>query len=60
MGLKAHEMDARPHVWGTIDDERCTWKMKENAFGGILESLEDDLAHLSTWTLAFEGLKRHH
>jgi hypothetical protein len=59
-GLEAHEMDVRPHVWGTIDDECCTWKMKDVSFGGILASSEDELAPLSTWTLAFGGLKRHH
>jgi hypothetical protein len=42
-GLEAHEMDARPHVWGTIDDERCTWKMKDVSFGGTLASPKDEI-----------------
>jgi hypothetical protein len=52
----AHRMVARPHVWGTIDDERCTWKKKDVAFGGTLASLEDEVPPFSTWMLAFGGL----
>jgi hypothetical protein len=58
-GLGAHEMDARPHVWGIIDDEICTWKIEEVSFGGIFSSLEDEAPTLSTWTLAFGGLLCH-
>jgi hypothetical protein len=54
-GLEAHEMNGRPRIWGTIDDERCTWKMKDVAFGGILALLENELAPLSTWMLAFKA-----
>ena len=47
-GLEAHEMDVRPHVWGTIDDEHCAWKMKDVTFGGILVWLRDETPPYST------------
>jgi hypothetical protein len=37
-GLEAHEMDVRPQVWGTIDDEHCTLRMEDDVFGGTLVS----------------------
>jgi hypothetical protein len=55
-GLEAHEMDARPHVWGTIYDELFTLKMKDVSFGGFLASLEDEISPFSTWTFPFGGL----
>jgi hypothetical protein len=44
----SHRMDARPHVWGTIDDEHCAWKMKDVSFGGILAWIEDGIPPFST------------
>jgi hypothetical protein len=52
-------MDAIPHIWVTIDDEHCTLRVEDVAFGGTLASLEDEVAPFSTWTLAFGGLGRH-
>jgi hypothetical protein len=54
--LEAHDMDARPHVWGTIDDERCTWKMKDIAFGGTLASPKDEIVPSPTLMFVFEGI----
>jgi hypothetical protein len=49
-------MDARPHIWGTIDDEHCAWKMKDVVCGGILAWLKDGIPPFSTLTLAFGSL----
>jgi hypothetical protein len=58
-GLKAYMMDAMPHTWETIDDEHCTLRMEDVAFGGTLASLEDEIAPLFHLDVAFGGLGRH-
>jgi hypothetical protein len=58
-GLKSHEMDARPRMWKTIDDECCILRIKEVSFGGSLTSPEDEIAPSPTWKFAFGGLGRH-
>jgi hypothetical protein len=53
-------MDVRPHVWGTWDDEHCTLRMDDFAFGGTLAWPDDDIPPSSAWTLAFGGLDITH
>jgi hypothetical protein len=55
----AHGMDAIPCIWETMDDECCTLRMENVAFGGSLVSLEDEVAPFSTWTFSFGGLGHH-
>ena len=35
-GLKSHGVDAIPHMWEIVDDERFTLRMEEVSFGGTL------------------------
>jgi hypothetical protein len=55
----AHRMNTIPRIWEIMDDERCTLRMENFAFGCSLASLEDEVAPFSTWTLAFGGLGHH-
>jgi hypothetical protein len=48
-----------PHTWESIDDERCTLRVEDVAFGGTLASLEDEIAPLFHMDVAFGGLRRH-
>jgi hypothetical protein len=52
-------MDAIPHEWVTTDDERCTLRVEDVAFGGTLASLEDEIPPLFHLDITFGGLKHH-
>ena len=53
-------MDAKTPTRGTKRLKTCTGRKKDVAFGGTQAELDPwDLAFL-TWTLALEGLGRHH
>ena len=58
-GLKAHNMDAMPHTWETIDHEHCTLRVEDVALGGTLVSLEDEIEPLFHFDVALGGLGRH-
>jgi hypothetical protein len=46
-------------MWETIDDECCTFRVYEFSFGGTLASLEDEIAPLFHFDIAFGGLGCH-
>jgi hypothetical protein len=52
-------MNVGPCKWKTIDDEHWTLRVEDFAFGGSLESIEDELSPFSIWKLPFGGLGHH-